>query len=133
MQVWNSKLFAKKNGLIMEEWLTVTRQKIYLKCKDLKAKGLIKDVVTKNGDVFAMVPKEGGGSGGSSTGGTGPINPELDKVLVVTDTQFEHLLKRTKGVLDEEEEKEKKEGKKVMLEDKEITNEELVENNSTVS
>ena len=70
----------------MEEWLTGTRQKILNKCKELKAKGLIKDVHTKNGDVLAVLAKENG---------------ELEKILAVTDTQFENLLKLTKGIADE--------------------------------
>ena len=92
MRIWSSKIFAKKNGLVLEEWLTVTRQKIYLKCKELKVKGLIKDVVTKQGDVYAVVAIKD----------SPPAAGEVEKILVVTDTQFEQLLKRTKGVLDEE-------------------------------
>lgn len=100
MQVWASKIFAKKNGLIMEEWLTVTRQKIYLKCKELKIKGLIKEVVTKNGDVFALVLKEDHEQQQQAE----DPQQQVDRILVVTDTHFENLLKRTKGVLDDEDE-----------------------------
>ena len=100
MKVWASKAFAKKNGLFMEEWLTVTRRKIFLKCKDLKSKGLIKDVMTKAGDVFALILKE------EDVEQQVEGDPQVEKILVVTDTQFEQLLKRTKGVLDEEDEEE---------------------------
>lgn len=86
-RVWNNRLFAKKNGLHMEEYLTVFRQKLFLKCKDLKEQKLIKDVQTKNGDIYAVLPNKD------------PENPkEFEKMLVVTDTHFEALLKVTKGL-----------------------------------
>jgi hypothetical protein len=108
MRVWNTRPFAKKNGLIMEEWLTATRTKIWLKCKELKVQGLIKDVLTKNGDVYAIVAKRESPGAGPPTPGTSTPTPstscsavfDTEKILVVTDTQFENLLKMTKGVDD---------------------------------
>lgn len=90
-EVWQSRSFAKKNLLFMEEFLTGTRQKIFLKCKELKTKGLIKDVTTKNGDVFATIEKK------ELEEAAAAASPP-DKILVVTDTQFENLLKMTKRV-----------------------------------
>ena len=60
MKVWASKSFAKKNGLLMEEWLTELRARLYKKCKVLKSKKLIKDCHTQDGEVFAvLLPKPG--------------------------------------------------------------------------
>eukprot|EP00094_Tigriopus_californicus_P000624 TCALIF_00606-PA protein Name:"Similar to ncs-2 Neuronal calcium sensor 2 (Caenorhabditis elegans)" AED:0.38 eAED:0.38 QI:0/0.5/0/0.66/1/1/3/0/607 len=85
-KVWNNRLFAKKNGLQMEEYLTVYRQKLLLKCKDLKEQKLIKDVQTKNGDIYAILLQKD------------PESPkEYEKMLVVTDSHFEALMKATKG------------------------------------
>ncbi len=60
MQVWGSKSLAKKNGFLMEEWLTEQRAKSYKKCKVMKSKKLIKDCYTQDGDVIAvLLPKPG--------------------------------------------------------------------------
>lgn len=105
MEVWAGKNFARRNGLGMEEWLTKTRShvhtfcfyyitlkefayrsKIFAKCKDLKSKGKIKDVTTKNGDIIVLVdvkqktsylPCDDGGSGGNTD--EGDVN--VDKVV----------------------------------------------------
>ena len=82
MEVWSNRSFAKKNGLFLEEFLTSFRQKLYLKCKDLKAKGLIKDVITRSGDIYAL---------------TEDGEKEIEKTLVITDNHFESLLRTTKA------------------------------------
>ena len=43
VQIWSNKSFAKKNGLLMEEWLTEHRARLYKKCKELKAAKLVSD------------------------------------------------------------------------------------------
>lgn len=44
----------------MEEWLTEHRAKLYKKLKELKSKKLIKDCMTHDGEVFALVVKKAG-------------------------------------------------------------------------
>jgi len=53
--IWQKRKVAKKNGIIIEEWLTDSRARLYKKCKELKSKKLIKDVITENGDVYAVL------------------------------------------------------------------------------
>lgn len=60
MKIWNTKFISKKNGLLMEEWLTEHRAKLYKKLKELKSKKLIKDCMTHDGEVFALVVKKAG-------------------------------------------------------------------------
>ena len=46
-RVWAARGFAKKNGLFPEEYLTAARQKIWLKCKELKASGHTGRILTE--------------------------------------------------------------------------------------
>ena len=52
-EVWDKRQSAKKNGLLIDEWLTENRARLYKKCKELKALKLIKDCYTDNGEVWA--------------------------------------------------------------------------------
>ncbi len=91
------------------------RRKIFNKCKDLKTKGKIKDVATKNGDVVVLVEKkkmvkvdaeENGENGDVGKDGSDSEEKKvvvLEKMVVVTDTEFENLLRMTKGLSDERE------------------------------
>lgn len=99
MRVYATRLHARRNGLWMEEYLTSIRHKLFTKLKELKEQKMIKDVVTRNGDVFAILnaPEK---RESSCKGKAEDISAE--RVLVVTDTQFENLLKLTKGVLQDE-------------------------------
>lgn len=54
-KLWSLKQVSKKNGLIIEEWLTETRARLYKKCKELKNAKLIKDCFTENGEVYAKI------------------------------------------------------------------------------
>jgi hypothetical protein len=60
MRVSVTKSHSKKNGLIIEEWLTEHRARLFKKCKELKAKKLIKDCITQDGDVYAFVIQKPG-------------------------------------------------------------------------
>ena len=51
MEVWSQKAFAKKNNLYMEEWLTGYREKLFVRCRQLKKEGVIKEVFTDKGDI----------------------------------------------------------------------------------
>ena len=60
-EIWKKRKEAKKNGIIIEEWLTDIRARLYKKCKELKSAKLIKDVITEDGDIYVVllnVPKE---------------------------------------------------------------------------
>ena len=98
MRVYAARAHARRNGLWMEEYLTSIRHKLLMKLRELKEQKMIKDVVTKNGDVFAILNSTDKREGGKGKGEEVPA----ERVLVVTDTQFENLLKLTKGVLSEE-------------------------------
>ena len=120
------------------------RSKILAKCKDLKSKGKIKDVATKNGDIIVLVEVKRKAADADDEGVSGvsagvddvngvnkakevgeerpPEEPRqaesqfsptlasesdspttvFEKLVVVTDTQFENLLKITKGIGDED-------------------------------
>ena len=54
-KLWEQRLNTKKQGLILEEWLTETRAKIFKKCKELKSQKLIKDCYTEKGNIFVKV------------------------------------------------------------------------------
>lgn len=53
--IWKKRKEAKKNGMIIEEWLTDIRARLYKKCKELKFAKIIKDVITENGDIYAVL------------------------------------------------------------------------------
>ena len=55
-EIWRKRKEGKKNGIIIEEWLTDHRARLYKKCKELKSAKNIKDVITENGDVYAILP-----------------------------------------------------------------------------
>ena len=52
-EIWESRQSAKKNGLLIDEWLTENRARLFRKCKELKAMKLIKDCYTDYGQVWA--------------------------------------------------------------------------------
>ena len=90
-EVWRAKAFAKKNGLLMEEWLTEHRARLYKKCKELKAAKLIKDAYTEEGEVYAILL---------------PPNKKIDTVLekrvIILDNEFDRLVKDTRKKANEE-------------------------------
>ena len=53
--IWKKRKEAKKNGIIIEEWLTDNRYRLYKKCKELKLAKIIKDVITDDGDIYAVL------------------------------------------------------------------------------
>ena len=53
--IWKRRKEAKKNGMIIEEWLTDNRARLYKKCKELKSAKIIKDVITEDGDIYAVL------------------------------------------------------------------------------
>lgn len=91
-EVWKRRRQAKKNGLIIEEWLTEHRARLYKKCKELKAAKLIKDVFTKDGDVFAVPKPKDLKSDGE----------ELTEMLILSDSDYEGLIKATRRSSDPE-------------------------------
>ena len=79
-EVWMERGPSKKNGLIVEEWLTEHRSRLFKKCKELKAAKLIKNVATDNGEIIATLK-----------------NCSDDrKIVVVTDSDYESLVKMTR-------------------------------------
>ena len=54
-EIWQKRKVAKKNGIIIEEWLTDHRARLYKKCKELKSAKVIKDVITEEGDIYAIL------------------------------------------------------------------------------
>ena len=78
--MWMERGPSKKNGLIVEEWLTEHRSRLFKKCKELKAAKLIKNVATDNGEIIATLK-----------------NCSDDrKIVVVTDSDYESLVKMTR-------------------------------------
>ena len=77
--IWEKRREAKKNGLIIEEWLTEHRARLHKKCKELKAAKLIKDVITQDGDIYAILKDE-----------------KMTRLLVVSDTDYENVVKITR-------------------------------------
>lgn len=61
-KLWALKQTSKKNGLIIEEWLTETRARLYKKCKELKNAKLIKECFTEYGQVYARILSNAGKS-----------------------------------------------------------------------
>ena len=130
-KIWKKRKEAKKNGIIVEEWLTDIRARLYKKCKELKSAKLIRDVITDEGDIYAVlqnVSKEFGGKQNSdkqeSVEDENTNDPEsvVDedkntnktisrknsiqqdtqnitwvKKLVITDADYENLVKHTKN------------------------------------
>ena len=78
--MWMERGPAKKNGLIVEEWLTEHRSRLFKKCKELKAAKLIKDVATDNGEIIATLKN----------------CSDDKKIVVVTDSDYESLVKMTR-------------------------------------
>ena len=60
MEVWSQKAFAKKNNLYMEEWLTGYREKLFVKCRQFKKEGALKEVFTDKGDIKIIIETEDG-------------------------------------------------------------------------
>ena len=54
-KLWGLRLETKKQGLILEEYLTDTRAKLFKKCKELKSKKMIKDCFTEQGNIYVKV------------------------------------------------------------------------------
>ena len=54
MEVWERKQLAKKNNLTLEEWLTGYREKLYMRCRQLRREKVLKDVFTDCGDVTVV-------------------------------------------------------------------------------
>ena len=44
MEVWERKQLAKKNNLTLEEWLTGYREKLYMRCRQLRREKVLKAV-----------------------------------------------------------------------------------------
>ncbi len=85
-QLWEQRQFAKKNGLILEEWLTEHRSRLFRRCKELKSENLIKDCFTNNGNVLVKLLNS---------------TPEDAAITVNTDYDYEGLVKLTRPDLDE--------------------------------
>ena len=130
-EIWKRRKEAKKNGIIVEEWLTDIRARLYKKCKELKSAKLIKDVITDEGDIYAVLlnaPKETSDKSNPDTKdslmqeNTNELDlvtddtkhsnktfsrdnlPQQDaqnvtwlKKLVITDSDYENLVKHTKN------------------------------------
>ena len=60
MEVWERKHTAKKNNLTLEEWLTGYREKLYMRCRQLRREKVLKDVFTDCGDVTVVFQSEDG-------------------------------------------------------------------------
>lgn len=75
----------------MEEYLTPLRRKLWVKCKELKAMGMIKDVVTRRGNVIVLI--------NFAFEQIENDEPKY-KLKVVTDTHFENLMRLLKRVDD---------------------------------
>jgi len=75
----------------MEEWLTEHRARLYKKCKELKAAKLIKEALTEDGEVFAVLlpPNK-------------KVDTVLEKRLIILETEFEKLVKDTRKKANEE-------------------------------
>ena len=127
--IWKKRKDAKKNGIIVEEWLTDIRARLYKKCKELKSAKVIKDVITDDGEIYAVLlnpPKVMCGQSNfnkeelsvqgiepqfvTNEGKTDqsslirndlsqqdPQNVTLVKKLVITDADYENLVKHTKN------------------------------------
>lgn len=91
-QIWSNRREAKKSGLIIEEWLTEHRYKLHKKCKELKMTKDIKDVVTEDGDIYAILHKRER----PAAQGSPEVDKMADRLLVVTDADYETLVKITK-------------------------------------
>ena len=116
------RCLCRRLGLHLEEHLTATRQRILHKCLDLKSsKGggcVISDVYTRNGDVIVCVrkcvsreqqpgksvrfraaqaqPRTKFGLMVAAATATGS-EEGLERLVVVTEAQYEALLKRTRA------------------------------------
>ena len=129
--IWKKRKEAKKNGMIIEEWLTDNRARLYKKCKELKSAKMIKDVITEDGDIYAVLQgnvkescrppeinpekqlnpngedgdelliKEGEKSSRvlirDSKTKHESKNTSLERKLVITDADYENLVKHTKN------------------------------------
>ena len=125
--IWKKRKDAKKNGIIVEEWLTDIRARLYKKCKELKSAKIIKEVITDDGDIYAVLlhpPKEASGKfnlnkeelsvqeiesqfdeGKTDKSSLSRDNSSLQdhqnttmvKKLVITDADYENLVKHTKN------------------------------------
>ena len=60
MEVWERKQLAKKNNLTLEEWLTGYREKLYMRCRQLRREKVLKDVFTDCGDVTVVFESQDG-------------------------------------------------------------------------
>ena len=60
MEVWERKHLAKKNNLSLEEWLTGYREKLYMRCRQLRREKVLKDVFTDCGDVTVVYDSQDG-------------------------------------------------------------------------
>ena len=60
MEVWERKQLAKKNNLTLEEWLTGYREKLYMRCRQLRREKVLKDVFTDCGDVTVVYESQEG-------------------------------------------------------------------------
>ena len=123
--IWKKRKEAKKNGIIIEEWLTDNRARLYKKCKELKSAKIIKDVMTEEGDIYAILMStekdsnpekpvvtsklEAQESSNNAEQKTPPSftrdssnhansqNLSLIKKLVISDADYENLIKLTKS------------------------------------
>ena len=60
MEVWERKQLAKKKNLTLEEWLTGYREKLYMRCRQLRREKVLKDVFTDCGDVTVVYESQEG-------------------------------------------------------------------------
>ena len=60
MEVWARKHTAKKNNLTLEEWLTGYREKLYMRCRQLRREKVLKDVFTDCGDITVVYESQDG-------------------------------------------------------------------------
>ncbi|CAB4064891.1 NCS1 [Lepeophtheirus salmonis] len=58
--VYLQRRLAKKEGILIEEWLTDYRLQLYQKCIHLKKCGYLREVVTKNGDIIVWIRPDTG-------------------------------------------------------------------------
>ena len=79
MKVWNSRGFAERNKLFMEEWLTDFRSRLLKKCRGLMEKEYIVNVKTKDGEIIVFYNDK--------------VDGQLKKMIVVTQEMYDELLK----------------------------------------
>ena len=79
-KLWGQRQDTKKQGLILEEYLTDTRAKLFKKCKELKSKKLIKDCFTEQGNIYVKILVQDGN------------DDQFELIQVNNDSAYEDLI-----------------------------------------